>query len=53
MNRELAARAWGDLRRHWRQPLAFHLLMQLLGVAIFTPLAAWIGRQSCSPPASR
>ena len=39
----LAARTWGDLRSHWRSALAFHVLMQLLGVAIFTPLVTWIG----------
>jgi glycerophosphoryl diester phosphodiesterase len=40
----LAARTWADLRAHWRQPVAFHLLMQLLGVAIFTPMITWVGR---------
>ena len=39
----LAARTWGDLRWQWRSALAFHVLMQLLGVAIFTPLATGIG----------
>jgi glycerophosphoryl diester phosphodiesterase len=43
MNDGLPARAWADLRAHWREPLAFHLLMQLLGVAIFTPMVTWIG----------
>jgi glycerophosphoryl diester phosphodiesterase len=38
----LAARTWGDLRSHWRSALAFHVVMQLLGVAIFTPLIAGI-----------
>jgi glycerophosphoryl diester phosphodiesterase len=41
----LAARTWADFRLHWRQPLAFHLLMQLFGVALFTPLVTWIGRR--------
>lgn len=39
----LAARTWGDLRSHWRSALAFHVLMQLLGAAIFTPLVTAIG----------
>lgn len=38
----LAARTWGDLRSHWRSALAFHVVMQLLGAAIFTPLIAGI-----------
>ena len=45
MNEGLLARTWADFRRHWRQPLAFHLLMQLLGFAIFTPLLTWVGRR--------
>jgi glycerophosphoryl diester phosphodiesterase len=40
----LAARTWADFRAHWRTPLFFHLLMQLLGVAIFTPMITWVGR---------
>ena len=31
--RGLAVQAWGDFRAAWRQSLAFHLLMQLLGLA--------------------
>lgn len=45
MNKGLLARASADLRAHWREPLAFHLLMQLLGATIFAPLATWIGRR--------
>jgi len=45
MDRRLAARAWADFRSQWRTSLAFHLLMQLLGVAIFTPIVSWIGRR--------
>ena len=45
MDRWLAARAWADFRSQWRTSLAFHLLMQLLGVAIFTPIVSWIGRR--------
>jgi glycerophosphoryl diester phosphodiesterase len=45
MNEALAARTWADFRSHWRQALAFHVLIQLLGVAIFTPMITWIGRR--------
>ena len=45
MDTGLAARTWADFRSQWRTPLAFHLLMQLLGVAIFTPIVSWIGRR--------
>ncbi len=41
----LLARARADLRPNWRASLAFHLLVQLLGFAIFTPLVTWIGRR--------
>ena len=41
----LAGRTWADFHFHWRPPLAFHLLMQLLGFAIFAPLVTWIGRR--------
>jgi glycerophosphoryl diester phosphodiesterase len=41
----LAARTWADFRSQWRVALAFHLLMQLLGVALFTPMVSWVGRQ--------
>ena len=40
----LFARSWADFRFHWRKSLGFHLLMQLLGFAILTPLVAWVGR---------
>jgi glycerophosphoryl diester phosphodiesterase len=39
----LAARMLGDLRSHWRSVLAFHVLMQLIGATIFTPLITGIG----------
>jgi glycerophosphoryl diester phosphodiesterase len=45
MNAGLAARTWADLRSRWRVAFALHLLMQLLGVAIFTPVVSWIGRR--------
>jgi len=45
MSAGLAARTWADFRSHWRAPLALHLLMQLLGVAVFTPIVSWIGRR--------
>jgi len=41
----LLARARVDLRSTWRAALAFHLLVQLLGVALFTPIATWAGRR--------
>ena len=40
--RGLAVQAWGDFRAAWRQSLAFHLLMQLLGLAIFAPIVGWV-----------
>jgi glycerophosphoryl diester phosphodiesterase len=45
MSAGLAARSWADFRSLWRVPLALHLLMQLVGVAIFTPIVSWIGRR--------
>ena len=45
MNAGLMTRTWADFRLYWRQPLAFHLLMQLLGFAIFAPLLTWVGRR--------
>ena len=45
MNRSLAARSRTDFLLYWRQSLAFHVLMQLLGIAIFAPLVAWTGRR--------
>jgi glycerophosphoryl diester phosphodiesterase len=41
----LAARTWADFRSHWREALGFHVLIQLLGLAIFTPMSTWIGRR--------
>lgn len=41
----LAARTWSDFRSHWRAPFAFHLVMQLLGVALFAPVVTWVGRR--------
>ena len=41
----LMSRSLGDLRTHWRPALGFHLLIQLLGFAIFAPAATWIGRR--------
>ena len=40
----LMRRTWEDFRFHWRQSLGFHLVLQLLGVAILTPLIAGVGR---------
>jgi glycerophosphoryl diester phosphodiesterase len=45
--------AWSDLRSQWRTALAFHVLMQLLGFALFAPLltfvASWLVRATGSP----
>ena len=45
MSEGLLARAWADFRLGWRQSLAFHLVLQLLGFAIFAPLVTWVGRR--------
>jgi glycerophosphoryl diester phosphodiesterase len=45
MKTGLATKTWADFRAHWRTPLAFHLLMQLLGVALFAPILTWVGRR--------
>ena len=45
MNTGQIGRAWADFRSHWRVSLAWHLLTQLLGVAIFTPIVSWVGRR--------
>jgi glycerophosphoryl diester phosphodiesterase len=45
MNDGLTARSWSDFRAQWRPALAFHLLMQLLGFAVFTPIVTWVGRR--------
>jgi glycerophosphoryl diester phosphodiesterase len=34
-----------ELRRQWRAVLGFHVLMQLAGFALFTPLVTWIARR--------
>lgn len=44
MNEELMSRTWAHFRSHRRQALAFHLLMQLFGIAIFMPVVTWVGR---------
>jgi hypothetical protein len=41
----LPARTWADLRTTWRAALTFHLLVQLLGVALFTPIVTWVGHR--------
>ncbi len=41
----LALRSFGDFRRRWIAALAFHLLIQLFGAALFTPLATWFARR--------
>ena len=45
MKTGLATKTWADFRAHWRTPLALHLLMQLLGVALFAPIVTWVGRR--------
>ena len=42
---EVLAPAWRDLRVYWRQSFGFHLLIQLLGVAIFTPIMSWLAER--------
>ncbi len=41
----LALRSFGDFRRSWIAALVFHLLIQLFGAALFTPLATWLARR--------
>ena len=43
MTLNFATRTWDDLRSRWRIPLAFHLVMQLLGFSILAPLFTFIG----------
>ncbi len=45
MMQGLSRRSFGDLRARWRAALGFHLLVQLLGFALLTPLATWLGRR--------
>lgn len=45
MNPGLLARTRADFGSQWRTALAFHLLLQLLGVALFTPLVTWVARR--------
>ncbi len=45
MDQQLLLRARDDFRAGWRESLAFHLLMQLLGLALFTPLVGWVARR--------
>lgn len=42
MLESLGRRSFEDLRRSWIAALGFHLLIQLFGVALFTPMAAWL-----------
>jgi glycerophosphoryl diester phosphodiesterase len=44
----LPARTRDDLLAYRRQPLVFHLGMQLLAVALFTPLLGWIANRIVS-----
>ncbi len=45
MSNALPARTRADFRSCRRQVFGFHLLMQLVGVALFTPLIGWIAGQ--------
>jgi glycerophosphoryl diester phosphodiesterase len=45
MNRELARRAWGDLRFHWHAALMFQLLVQLASLALLGPMFTWLLRR--------
>jgi len=40
----LMRRTLDDFRFHWRPSLGFHLVLQLLGIAILTPLITGVGR---------
>ena len=40
----LMRRTWEASRFHWRQSLGFHLMLQLLGIALLTPLITGVGR---------
>jgi glycerophosphoryl diester phosphodiesterase len=56
MTFKFAARSWADLRSRWRVPLAFHLVMQVLGFALIAPLftfiASWLVGRSGEPVVS-
>ena len=41
----LLARTWENFRLRWRESLALHLALQLLGLAIFAPLVTWVVRR--------
>jgi glycerophosphoryl diester phosphodiesterase len=41
----LMSRSLGDLRSRWAVALGFHVLVQLLGVVLFAPLATLLGRR--------
>jgi glycerophosphoryl diester phosphodiesterase len=45
MTQGLMSRSLADLRARWRTALGFHLLVQLLGFALFAPLATLLGRR--------
>ena len=45
MKAGLPARTRDDFLLLWRRPLAFHLIMQLIGVAFFTPLISGIANR--------
>jgi glycerophosphoryl diester phosphodiesterase len=48
MAERLSERTWADFRSHWHATLGFHLTMQALGLAIFTPVVTWLGRRIVS-----
>jgi glycerophosphoryl diester phosphodiesterase len=56
MTTKFAARAWNDLSSRWRVPLAFHLVMQVLGFAVIAPvftfIASWLVSRSGEPVVS-
>jgi glycerophosphoryl diester phosphodiesterase len=41
----IVRRAWADLRSLGRASLGLHLLMQLIGVALYTPAVTWISQR--------
>jgi len=42
---EILPKSLSDLAVRWRTPILFRLLMQLLGIAILTPLFTWVARR--------
>ena len=45
MSPGLAERTLSDFRAQWRTAFAFHLVVQLAGAALLTPLGTWLARR--------